>query len=94
MLSVTQAFDKLLATVEPLEAVSLPLSDVLGLTLAEDVSASEDSPPFDKSLMDGFAVRAADVANGFVSLKVVTPRRYHTMDRSPLFQPAMRELRS
>ena len=71
MLSVTQAFDKLLATVEPLEAVSLPLSDVLGLTLAEDVSASEDSPPFDKSLMDGFAVRAADVANGFVSLKVV-----------------------
>ncbi|MEK6257532.1 MAG: molybdopterin-binding protein [Planctomycetota bacterium] len=71
MLSVAQAFDKLLATVEPLEAVSLPLSDVLGLTLAEDVSAPEDSPPFDKSLMDGFAVRAADVANGFVSLKVV-----------------------
>ena len=71
MLSVTQAFDKLLATVEPLEAVSLPLSDVLGLTLAEDVSAPADSPPFDKSLMDGFAVRAADVANGFVSLKVV-----------------------
>ena len=71
MLSVTQAFDKLLATVSPLEAVSLPLSDVLGLTLAEDVSAPEDSPPFDKSLMDGFAVRAADVANGFVSLKVV-----------------------
>ena len=71
MLSVTQAFEKLLATVEPLEAVALTLSDVLGLTLAEDVSAPEDSPPFDKSLMDGFAVRAADVANGFVSLKVV-----------------------
>ena len=71
MLSVTQAFDKLLATVSPLEAVPLPLADVLGLTLAEDVSAPEDSPPFDKSLMDGFAVRAADVANGFLSLKVV-----------------------
>jgi len=71
MLTLTQAFDKLLATVEPLEAVSLPLSDVLGLTLAEDISAPDDSPPFDKSLMDGFAVRAADVANGFVLLKVV-----------------------
>ena len=71
MLSVTQAFDKLLATVEPLAAVSLPLSDVLGLTLAEDISAPADSPPFDKALMDGFAVRAADVASGFVSLKVV-----------------------
>ncbi len=71
MLSLTQAFDKLLATVSPLEAVSLPLADVLGMTLAEDVSAREDSPPFDKSLMDGFAVRAADVASGFVSLKVI-----------------------
>ena len=71
MLSLTQAFDKLLATVSPLEPVSLPLADVLGMTLAEDVSAPEDSPPFDKSLMDGFAVRAADVASGRVSLKVI-----------------------
>ncbi len=71
MLSVTQAFDKLLATVKPLNVVSLPLSDLLGLTLAEDVSAPCDSPPFDKSLMDGFAVRAADVASGFASLKVI-----------------------
>ena len=71
MLSVTQAFDKLLATVKPLNVVSLPLSDLLGLTLAEDVSAIGDSPPFDKSLMDGFAVRAADVASGFASLKVI-----------------------
>ena len=68
MLSLTQAFDKLLATVSPLEAVSLPLADVLGMTLAEDVSAPEDSPPFDKSLMDGFAVRADDVAGGFASI--------------------------
>jgi len=71
MLSLTQAFDKLLATVSPLETVSLPLADVLGMTLAEDVSAPEDSPPFDKSLMDGFAVRADDVANGFASLRVI-----------------------
>ncbi len=71
MLSLTQAFDKLLATVSPLEAVLLPLADVLGMTLAEDVSAPEDSPPFDKSLMDGFAVRAADVASDCVSLKVI-----------------------
>ena len=71
MLSLTQAFDKLLATVSPLEAVSLPLADVLGMTLAEDVSAPEDSPPFDKSLMDGFAVRADDVAGGFASLRVI-----------------------
>ena len=71
MLTISEAFDRILATVAPLDAVTLPLCDVLGLTLAEDIAAAEDSPPFDKSLMDGFAVRAADVANGFVSLKVV-----------------------
>jgi molybdopterin molybdotransferase len=32
-----------------------------GCYLAEDVLADRDSPPFDKSLMDGFAVRSADV---------------------------------
>lgn len=71
MLSVTQAFDKLLDTVQPLETVSLPLSDILGKTLAEDISAPADSPPFDKSLMDGFAVRATDVANGLTTFNVV-----------------------
>ena len=34
--------------------------DVLGEVLAEDVAADIDSPPFDKSMMDGYAVRAAD----------------------------------
>lgn len=36
------------------------LPDALGLPLAEDVVADADSPPFDKALMDGYAVRAAD----------------------------------
>jgi len=38
------------------------LDELVGRVLAEDVSADEDSPPFDKSMMDGFAVRAADVS--------------------------------
>lgn len=39
----------------------LSLSDALGRVLAEDVLASRDVPPFTRSMMDGFAVRAADV---------------------------------
>ena len=31
-----------------------------GLALAEDIEADLDIPPFDKSVMDGFAIRAAD----------------------------------
>ncbi len=71
MLTITEAFDRILATVAPLDAVALPLCDVLGLTLADDIAAADDSPPFDKSLMDGYAVRAVDVASGVTSLKVV-----------------------
>jgi molybdopterin molybdotransferase len=71
MLTVSQAFDRLLASVSPLEAVSLPLGEVLGLTLAHDVAATGDSPPFDKSLMDGFAVRAVDVVSNSALLDVV-----------------------
>ena len=38
------------------------LADALGLALAEDVTAPTDAPPFDRSNVDGFAVRAADIA--------------------------------
>jgi molybdenum cofactor synthesis domain-containing protein len=42
------------------EAIALDLAD--GRVLAEDVVAPMDQPPFDRSAMDGYAVRAADVA--------------------------------
>lgn len=71
MLSISAAFDCLLATVTPLDHVSLSLSECLGLTLAADVAASADSPPFDKALMDGYAVRSADVVSGTALLAVV-----------------------
>ncbi|MGB7161284.1 MAG: hypothetical protein WBD40_24715, partial [Tepidisphaeraceae bacterium] len=43
-------------------AVDIALSDADGLVLAQDIVADRDYPPFDKSLMDGFAVRCEDVA--------------------------------
>ena len=39
------------------------LSDALGSTLAEDIVAPSDVPPFDRSNVDGFAVRSADLAS-------------------------------
>jgi putative molybdopterin biosynthesis protein len=38
------------------------LADALGCALAEDVTAPIDVPPFDRSNVDGFAVRSADLA--------------------------------
>ena len=46
--------------VAPLPAETLPLEQTLGRVLAEDVRAKVDVPGFDRSNMDGFAVRAAD----------------------------------
>ncbi|MDD5306492.1 MAG: molybdopterin molybdotransferase MoeA [Deltaproteobacteria bacterium] len=49
----------------------IPLREAYGRILAEDARAREDMPPFDKAAMDGFAVRAADLAHVPVTLEVV-----------------------
>jgi molybdopterin molybdotransferase len=51
--------------------VESPVADCLGLVLAEDLVATVPLPPFDNSAMDGYAVRAADVASVPVELPVV-----------------------
>jgi molybdopterin molybdotransferase len=51
-------------------ATRRPLLASLGLVLAEDVISDIDSPPHDKSLVDGFAVRCADVPGPGVELEV------------------------
>jgi molybdopterin molybdotransferase len=69
-LSVDEALERILARVKPLAPVSVELLDVLGLTLAEDVVADHDVPPFRNSAMDGYAVRGADVSTAPVKLRV------------------------
>lgn len=62
MLSVEEARRRVLETIRPLETVEVPLLEALGMTLAEEAVAGNDIPPFDNSAMDGYAVRAEDVA--------------------------------
>ena len=52
----------ILAGVRPLPPARLPLEQALGLVAAEDAVSLVDLPGFDNSAMDGYAVRAADVA--------------------------------
>ncbi|MHB1296604.1 MAG: molybdopterin molybdotransferase MoeA [Anaerolineae bacterium] len=61
LLRVDEALERVLAAVEPLEAVEMPLLQTLGLTLAEDIHADGDIPPYDNSAMDGYAVLAEDI---------------------------------
>ena len=62
----------LLADLEPLPAVVLPLAEAHGLVLAEDAAAALPVPPWTNSAMDGYAVRATDAAGADLS-PVVLP---------------------
>ncbi len=62
MLSVEEALERVLAAFEPLEPERVPVLETLGRVLAEDVYADMDIPPLTNSAMDGYAVRAADIA--------------------------------
>jgi molybdopterin molybdotransferase len=70
MISVSEAFSLVLDHTPVLGREDVPLGDALGRVLAEDVRADTDLPPFDRSAMDGYAVRALDVATAPVVLSV------------------------
>ena len=60
-----------LRTVPMTDLAEVALADAGGLCLAFDVTAPHDVPPFTNSAMDGYAVRAADVAVPPVDLTVL-----------------------
>ena len=62
MLSVTEARARILAAFSPLGGEQIALENALGRVLAEPVTARVTQPPAAVSAMDGYAVRAADVA--------------------------------
>ena len=61
LLTVAQAIGVIDGVVVTPRVVELPLHDADGLVLAQDILSDRDYPPFDKSLMDGYAVRCADL---------------------------------
>jgi len=62
MMTPAEAARLILSHFQPLERIRRPLREALDAVLAEDVAAPIDLPPWDNSAMDGYAVRAADVA--------------------------------
>ncbi len=71
MISVAEAVARIEAAFTPLAAEQIALADALGRVLAEDVAARRSQPPAAVSAMDGYAVRAEDVATVPATLKVV-----------------------
>ena len=62
LMSVDEAVARIVSGIAPLGDKRIPLLEALGRVLATPVVADISLPPFDNSSMDGFAVRAADLA--------------------------------
>jgi molybdopterin molybdotransferase len=62
LIDVEEALAEILRHVKPLEPEDVPILDALNRVLAEPIVSDIEIPPFDNSAMDGYAVRAADVA--------------------------------
>ncbi len=73
MITVGQHLARVLDVVAPLAPLQLGLMDAHGCVLTEDVVAPAPLPAFDNSSMDGYAVRAADVAGASEDRPVVLP---------------------
>ena len=71
LLSVADALARVLDGVEALPAETVPIAEAHGRVLAEDLAALRSQPPAAVSAMDGYAVRAADLAGGRTELKLI-----------------------
>jgi molybdopterin molybdotransferase len=77
--SLTEALDVILSTIVASASEQVPLDAALGRTLADDVHSPIDHPPWDNSAMDGYAVRASDVAGATHE----RPAQLHIIEKVP-----------
>jgi len=57
---VEEALDIIYKQTQKQSTILLPIEDVLGYVLAQDVVAKHNLPPYDNSAMDGYAVKLED----------------------------------
>jgi molybdopterin molybdotransferase len=75
MTTPSEALQLILAGISPLPAQPQPLQDILGLATAEELRSRAQVPPFRNSAMDGYAVRAQDLADA----SLVNPLRLRVL---------------
>ena len=62
MIPVDEALALVLDNIDPLPAETIDFAEACGRLLREDVASDIDMPPFPRSAVDGFALRAEDLA--------------------------------
>jgi molybdopterin molybdotransferase len=71
MISVEEAQERVLAEIAVAGTEQVAFTDALGRVLREDIIATSDVPQGDNTAMDGYAVRADDIANPPARLRVI-----------------------
>ena len=71
MLSMDEALALILREVDLPPSRAVPIADALGLILDENITSDIDSPPHDKSVVDGYAIIAASVTSPQTELTVI-----------------------
>jgi molybdopterin molybdotransferase len=89
VIGVDEALTMVLDAVRPLGVERVALLNSLGRVLAQEVQSPRDIPGFDNSAMDGYAVRAADVA----SASAASPVRLNVTETVPAGTMPAREVR-
>src|SRR5215203_931662 len=79
-----EAVRLVLENAQRLPVENVPLVNTRGLALAEDVRAKFDSPPFDNSAVDGYALRSADATE--------VGRIFRVVDEAPAGRPAAKSV--
>ncbi len=83
MIEIEQAWKKIRETTRPTGTVEVPIDQSVGRVLGEAIRADQDSPRFDKSLVDGFALGSLPTdPNSFEVLEIVTAGQTPTLELS------------
>ncbi|MHC4153143.1 MAG: molybdopterin molybdenumtransferase MoeA, partial [Planctomycetota bacterium] len=85
MIAFEQAIEMIMDLVKPLDTERVDIDKSLNRILAEDVVSDIEMPPFDKSAMDGFACRRADLANKLTIIETIptgyVPKKNISVDK-------------
>jgi len=71
MLSVAEALQRVRQQAQPLASFQLPIVEAVGMHLATGIVSDIDSPPYDKAMMDGYAVIASDLTGNATTLALL-----------------------
>ena len=71
MIEMDDAIRIVMENTQTIDKIRVGLDDVLGRVLSEDVRSDIDMPPFDKALMDGYALQGADIASASSNTPVI-----------------------